>query len=314
MSENTRARESALQRGSAGLKGLFRPANRARMWGYLFILPFMVAFITFNLYPSVYAVWLSMLDYKALGQSTFVGFGNYESMLTYEQFWVSLKNTALYVLMVVPPGMALSFLTASLIYSLRRDSVRQFFMAAFYLPGVISGLAVAILWRFIYDYEVGLLNWLLAQFGVAPVAWLGNIHTALPSLAIMSLVGGGGGAIIIFVAALGGIPTELYDAATVDGAGAWRKLTKITLPLLVPAMLYVMVVSTIGAFQVFIPVYVLTSGGPANATMTVAFFIYRRVFYYHDLGGAAATGLLLLVATVGFTVAQFRRFSQVVEF
>jgi len=314
MSSNSSAPEPVLQGSVSGFRKLLKPASVSRMWGYLFVLPFMVAFIVFRLYPSFYAVWLSMLDYKALGQSTFVGFDNYVSMLTYEQFWTSLKNTALYVLMVVPTGMAMSFFTAVLIYSLRKDSVRQFFMAAFYLPGVISGLAVAILWRFIFDFEVGLLNWVLAQFELAPVAWLGNIRTALPALAIMSLVGGGGGSIIIFVAALGGIPTELYDAATVDGAGAWRKLTRITLPLLVPAMLYVMVVSTIGAFQVFIPVYVLTSGGPANATMTVAYFIYRRVFYYQDLGSAAATGLLLLIATVGFTVIQFRRFSQVVEF
>jgi multiple sugar transport system permease protein len=296
------------------MRALLRPTTISKLWGYLFVLPFITAFIIFNVYPSVYAVWLSLLKYKALGQSEFIGLENYRSILTYEQFWISLKNTALYVLMYVPVGMVLSFLTAALIYSLRLDTWRQVFMAAFYLPGVISGLAVAILWRFIYDYEVGLLNWLLAQFGLAPVSWLGNIHTAMPALVLMALVGGGGGAIIIFVAALGGIPTELYDAATVDGAGWWRKLINVTLPLLVPAMLYVLVVRTIGAFQVFIPVYVLTRGGPANATMTVAYFIYRRVFYYQDLGSAAATGLLLLLATVGFTIIQFRRFSQVVEF
>ena len=285
-----------------------------KLWGYFFIIPFLLLFLLFHIIPAGLAVWLSVVHWKPLGGSQWIGLLNYSRIFANDAFWSAMKNTFLYVFMVVPIGMALSFLTAVLIFSLRYNSLRQFFEAAFYLPGVISGLAIAIIWRFIFDYEVGLLNYVLSVFHAQPVNWLGNIHTALPSLAGMALSGGGGASIIIFVAALGGIPTEFYDAATIDGAGAWRKIWSITLPLLVPAMLYVLVVNTIGAFQVFIPVYILTHGGPANSTLTIGYFIYRQVFYYGDLGVAAAAGLILLLVTVGFTIAQFHRFSQVVEY
>lgn len=284
-----------------------------RIWGYLFIAPFLLFFLVFQLLPSGMAIWLSLVHWRPR-EVTWVGLLNYQRILEQEAFWTSMKNTFLYVLMVVPIEMALAFMTAVLIYSLRFESARQFFQAAFYLPGVVSGLAVAIVWRFMFDYEVGLLNYFLGLFDLERVNWLGNVNTALPSLAVMAILGGGGAAIIIFVAALGGIPTEYYDAATIDGANMWHKLIAITLPLLLPAILYVLVVSTIGAFQVFIPVYVLTNGGPANSTLTVGYYIYRQVFYYSDLGAAAAAGLLLLLVTVGFTIIQFRRFSQVVEY
>lgn len=284
-----------------------------KLWGYLFIAPFLLFFLIFQLLPSGMAIWLSLVHWLPR-QVTWVGLQNYQRILEQEAFWISMKNTFLYVLMVVPIEMVLAFMTSVLIYSLRFETVRQFFQAAFYLPGVVSGLAVAIVWRFMFDYEVGLLNYLLGIFDLERVNWLGNINTALPSLAAMAILGGGGAAIIIFVAGLGGIPTEYYDAATIDGANMWHKLLAITLPLLLPAILYVLVVSTIGAFQVFIPVYVLTNGGPANSTLTVGYYIYRQVFYYSDLGVAAAAGLLLLLVTVGFTIIQFRRFSQVVEY
>lgn len=297
------------------------PAHRSRwgyatiekVWGYLFITPFLLLFLVFQVAPSAMAIWLSLVHWRPR-DVTWVGLQNYQRILDQEAFWVSMKNTFLYVLMVVPIEMVLAFMTSVLIYSLRFEGVRQFFQAAFYLPGVVSGLAVAIVWRFMYDYQVGLANYFLGLLGLEPVNWLGNVNTALPSLAAMAILGGGGAAIIIFVAGLGGIPTEYYDAATIDGANMWHKLIAITLPLLMPAILYVLVVSTIGAFQVFIPVYVLTNGGPANSTLTVGYYIYRQVFYYSDLGVAAAAGLLLLLVTVGFTIIQFRRFSQVVEY
>jgi multiple sugar transport system permease protein len=288
-------------------------ATIEKLWGYLFIAPFLLLFVLFHVVPAGMAVWLSLVEWKPRS-TTWVGLLNYARILELEAFWTSMRNTFLYVLMVVPIGMVLAFLTAQLIYSLRSRWARQFFQGAFYLPGVVSGLAVAIVWRFIFDNEVGLLNYLLSLLNLGPANWLGSINTALPSLAGMALLGGGGAAIIIFVAALGGIPSEYYDAATIDGASAFRQLTAITLPLLLPAILYVLVVSTIGAFQVFIPVYILTHGGPANSTMTVGYFIYRQVFYYSDLGVAAAAGLLLLLVTVGFTIIQFRRFSSAVEY
>ncbi len=302
------------QAQSSGLlQALRKYSTIEKIWGYIFVTPFLLLFALFHIVPAGMAIWLSLVNWKPRSV-TWLGLENYAKILSYDAFWLAMGNTFFYALMVVPIGMLLSFITAQLIYLIRAEPVRQFFQGAFYLPGVVSGLAVAIVWRFMFDNEVGLLNFVLTQFNFERVNWLGNVNTALPALAAMAILGGGGAAIIIFVAALGGIPTEYYDAATIDGAGPLQQLTSVTLPLMLPSLLYVLVVGTIGAFQVFIPVYMLTNGGPANRTMTVGYFIYRQIFYYSDLGIAAAAGLLLLLVTVGFTIIQFRRFSSVVEY
>ena len=286
----------------------------SRLWGYLFIAPFMALFLVFKVYPSLYAVWLSFVIWKPRGASQWIGLQNYANLIQNELLQKAFVNTFLYVLMVVPTGIVLSLFTAILIYSLRSNAVRQIFQAAFYLPGVISGLAVVLVWRYIYDPEIGLLNYLLSLVGLPPQNWLGNPNTAMPAVAAMALVGGGGGSVIIFVAALGGIPQELYDAALIDGASNWSKHRYITLPLLVPPTLYVMVSSTISAFQVFAPMMVLTHGGPMNRTLTAGFLIWKLIWSYADLGAASATGVMLLLACIGLTIAQFRWFSQVVEY
>jgi multiple sugar transport system permease protein len=285
-----------------------------KVWGYLFISPFMLFFLAFTILPYAMVVWLSVVDWHPRGVTQFVGLQNYTDVIADNSARKALVNSLYYALLVVPLSTALSLFTAILIVSLRSRALRSFFQATFYLPGVISGLAIAIIWRFVFDFHVGVLNHLLSLLGLAPVNWLGNVYTALPSLAGMAVVAGNGVAVIIFCAALLGVPTELYDAAAVDGAGFWRKQWAITLPLLTPALLYVLVVSTLGALQVFVPVYVLTRGGPVESTMTAGYYIYNELIFYHKAGTAAAAGLLLLLATVGFTIFQFRRFSQVVEY
>jgi multiple sugar transport system permease protein len=285
-----------------------------KAWGYLFITPFMAFFLVFTILPYAMVVWLSFVDWHPRGVTEFIGFQNYADVIGASAARKALINSFYYALLVVPLSTALSLFTAILIVSLRSKALRSFFQATFYLPGVISGLAIAIIWRFVFDFHVGVLNHLLSLFGLEAINWLGDIYTALPSLAGMAILAGNGVAVIIFCAALLGVPTELYDAAAVDGASFWRKQWSITLPLLTPSILYVLVVSTLGALQVFVPVYVLTRGGPVQSTMTAGYYIYNELIFYHNAGTAAAAGLLLLLATVGFTVFQFRRFSQVVEY
>ena len=248
------------------------------------------------------------------GTTTFVGLKNFTDVIGMEEFRRSLVNSVLYALMVVPATTALSLLIAILISSIPRKPVQSLFQATFYLPGVVSGLAVAVIWRFIFDPRLGLLNYIVGQFGIGPVNWLGNPNIALFSLALMAILGANGAAIIIFCAALLGIPRELYDVASIDGAGFWRRHWAITMPLITPSLLYVVVLATLGALQVFIPVYVMTYGGPAMATTTVGYFIYKQLMFYGRPGTAAAAGLILLAATIGLTAFQFRRFSQVVEY
>ncbi len=291
-----------------------RYARLEKLWGYLFIAPFLAFFAVFTLVPYGMVIWLSFVDWHPRGVTEFIGFQNYLDVITMSAAQKALLNSFYYALIVVPISTALSLFTAILIVSLRSRALRSFFQAMFYLPGVISGLAVAIIWRFVFDFHVGVLNYFLSLVGVEAVNWLGNIYTALPSLAGMAILAGNGVAIIIFCAALLSIPTDLYDAAAVDGANFWRRQWAVTFPLLTPALLYVLVVSTLGALQVFVPVYVLTRGGPVNSTMTAGYYIYNQLVFFQNAGTAAAAGLLLLIATVGLTVFQFRRFSQVVEF
>jgi multiple sugar transport system permease protein len=291
-----------------------RYVTREKLWGYLLIAPFMLFFTVFVLVPYGMVIWLSFVDWRPRGVTEFVGLQNYIDVIGMSAARKGLVNSFYYTVMVVPLSTIVALFTAILIVSLRSRSLRSFFQATFYLPGVISGLAVAIIWRFVFDYHVGVLNYFLSLFSIEAVNWLGNPYTALPSLAGMAVLSGNGVAIIIFCAALLSIPTELYDAAAVDGATFWRKHSAITLPLLTPALLYVLVVSTLGALQVFVPIYVLTRGGPVHSTMTVGYYIYNELIYHSNTGTAAAAGLLLLIVTVGLTIFQFRRFSQVVEF
>ena len=291
-----------------------RYATREKLWGYFLIAPFMLFFVLFVLLPYGMVIWLSFVEWRPRGVTEFIGLRNYTDVIAMPAARKAMINSFYYAALVVPLSIALSLFTAILIVSLRSRGLRSFFQATFYLPGVISGLAVAIIWRFVFDFHVGVLNYLLSYFALAPVNWLGNIYTALPSLAGMAILSGNGVAVIIFCAALLSIPGELYDAAAVDGATFWRKHWSVTLPLLTPALLYVLVVSTLGALQVFVPIYVLTRGGPVHSTMTVGYYIYNQLVFYGSAGTAAAAGLLLLIATIGLTIFQFRRFSRVVEF
>ncbi|HVC33398.1 MAG TPA: sugar ABC transporter permease [Chloroflexota bacterium] len=288
---------------------------REERWGFIFITPFLLFFAVFNVIPSILAFWLSVVTWQpATGATQFIGLEKFGTLAREPTFWKAMENTFYYAALVTPASVLLALITAALIYALPWGGLREFFQGAFYLPGIVAAVAVAVIWRFIYDYEIGLLNAVAGLFGVQPVNWLGNPHIAMLAVALMEVLTGLGGAIIIFIAAIGGIPQSLYDAAKIDGAMFWQEFFQITLPLLVPAILYVAVVRTIGAFQVFVPIYLLTSGGPSNATLTIGFLIYRQLFYYADISLASATGLALLVATLVFTVVQFRWFKSVVEY
>ncbi|MBX3010184.1 MAG: sugar ABC transporter permease [Caldilineaceae bacterium] len=308
------ANKPARSVAATGHRGKLKYTTVEKLWGLLLIAPFMIFFIIFVLVPYGMVIWLSFVDWRPRGVTEFVGLQNYTAVVSTDVARKALLNSFYFAVMVVPLSTALSLLTAVLIVSLRSRALRGFFQATFYLPGVISGLSVAIIWRFVFDYHVGILNFFVTSLGLEPVNWLGNIYTALPSLAGMAVLAGNGVAIIIFCAALLSVPTDLYHAAAVDGANFWRQQWSITLPLITPALLYVIVVSTLGALQVFVPVFVLTRGGPVHSTMTVGYYIYNQLIFYADAGTAAAAGLLLLLATIGLTIFQFRRFSQVVEF
>jgi len=284
-------------------------------WAYLFVAPAVIHFLVFSAYPIAATVYLSFVRFNLQGNS-WIGLRNYQIALAEPVFWRSLANTALYTMVVVPVGIGIALFLSALIFPLR-PSAQNFYKGAFYLPGVISAVVVSMIWLWMFDSAHGLLNYMLPTMtgGVMkPISWLGDAHIALPSLMFMAVAGGGGGAVILYLAAMGGIPATLYEAARIDGANRWTEFWRITLPLLKPTTLYLAIMGTIGSFQVFTSIYMMTRGGPNYATSTVVYRIYETAFEFLKLGRASAMALILALIIVGVSIVQFKVLGTEVEY
>lgn len=281
-------------------------------WGYYFILPNVLLVVVFTLIPIIWSCLLSFQEYMPMG-SKWIGLGNYVNVCQDLIFWRSMKNTIYYTVGVVPLGLALCMLLAVLIFPLRKGW-QIFFKASLYLPGVTSGAVLALIWVWLFNPAFGLLNYLLSLVGLGPVMWLADARTAMPSIMLMSIVSGLGSTVILYLAALGGIPSTLYEAADIDGADAWVKFFRITLPLLKPTTLYALVMNTIYSFQVFTQIYMMTRGEPFYATSTVVYRIYETAFERLQFGLASAQAMILFVVIVAMAYLQFKYLSTDVEY
>ena len=279
---------------------------RFRRGGWMFLLPAGVPFIAFVLWPLIHGVALGFFDVQ-LGETRFVGLANYRRLLDDETFWAAVQNTCGFVVLVVPTVWMLSLGISALVYPMG-SFARSFFRFAFYVPVVAGGVCLAMVWMWIFDQQYGLLNHITGSLLGVQVDWLGRTDTALASLAVVVISWSLGQPIIIFLAALGGIPPELHEAARIDGAGPLRRFWHVPLPLLRPASLFVLVTQTIGVFQVFVVVLLLTvNGGPAHSTRTIVYGMYETAFTpMYDFDYAAAQGSVLLVALGTIAVLQFR--------
>jgi multiple sugar transport system permease protein len=280
-----------------------RLARREALTCYAFIGLAIVGFLVFQAGPIGASAWLSFTDSELIGKPNFIGLGNYAEMLHDELFWQSLKVTLVYALVTVPLALTVSLSLAILMNQKIRGLA--LYRTIFYLPAVISGVAVAVLWRWIFNPEFGVLNVLLRYVGIKGPNWLQDPQTALPSLMLMSLWGIGGG-IIIYLAGLQGIPTELYEAVEIDGGGRRAQFRHITLPLMSPVIFFNVVTGIIWTFQEFTRVYVMTGGGPSNATLFYGLYLYRNAFSYFELGYATALAWVLLLIILAFTLVLFR--------
>ena len=276
------------------LQGLAKEVVKQR-WGYYFILPSFVLYAIFFLFPVLWSMVLSFLDYGWWG-TTFVGLDNYRSVFSDRIFWIGLRNTVYYTLGVVPLWLAKAVIIAALIFPFRKG-IQTFFKAAFYLPHVTSSVIISMIWLWIYNPPFGLLNYLMKAMGFEPVTWLGNTSTAMPAMIFMTVVMGGGSSIVLISAAMNGIPSYLYEAAEIDGASSMRLFWKITLPLLRPTLLYLTVMGTINSFQVFTNIYLMTQGGPQFATTTIVYQIYELAFSRFQFGRASAMAMVLFAIT-----------------
>lgn len=275
------------------------------IWGYAFIAVALIVFCMFTLYPVISAFIISFQKYKPLG-SEWVGLNNYKGLLNDKLFAKSIKNTLVYTVFSVPVSLFISFTIAILIYPLKKW-MQTMFKAVYYLPAIASGVALSVVWLWIYDpMTEGLFNRLIGLFGIPNQNWLGSSKTSMLSLLIMSWFSSHGTSIIIYIAALLGIPDSYFEAAELDGATFLNKLKYIVIPLLKPTTLFLLVTGIIGSFQVFMNAYMMTGGGPDNATTMVGLLIFNNAFVYSKFGVAAAQSLVLAVIIVVISILQFK--------
>ncbi|EJW19988.1 sugar ABC transporter permease [Paenibacillus alvei] len=297
---------------------LAKPLKRRKIrgdsgWGYAFIAVALVVFAVFTAYPVVSAFIISFQDYKPLG-STWIGFDNYISSFKDPLFWKSIKNTVVYTILTVPVALMISFAVAILILPLSKK-LQTTFKAVYYLPAVASGVAMSVVWLWIFDpMETGIMNQLLGLFGISNLNWLGSSSTSMFSLVLMSWLASHGTSIIIYLAALLGIDDSYYEAAALDGASFLQKLWYIVIPCLKPTTLFLLVTGVIGSFQVFQNAYLMTGGGPDNSTTMVGLLIFDNAFKYFEFGKAAAQSLVLAAIIAVISFMQFKFMGKDVEY
>jgi len=273
-------------------------------WAVLFLAPSFLGFAVFTLFPVLYSAYLSFVDWNLIRDPVWVGFDNYRKAFNDPLFWKVMRNTFSYTAGSVPLGMALSLGLAVLLNRKLRGV--EILRTLYFLPVVSSGVAVAMVWRWLYEPNFGLINYVLSLVGIDPIGWLTTTEWAMPAIILMSVWKGLGQSMVIFLAGLQSIPRQLYEAAEIDGASRWQQFWDITRPLLSPTTFFVLVISIIGSFQVFSQVYVMTNGGPANSTSTIVYYIYQKGFNEFQMGYASTLSWLLFAVIFAFTLLQMR--------
>jgi multiple sugar transport system permease protein len=278
-------------------------ARLERRWGIILAMPAILGFIIFTIGPMLASVFFSLTDWTIGSSPSFIGVDNYRTLAGDELFWKSLSVTTYYTLATVPIGLIVGFAIAMLL----NQQVRGLavWRTIYYVPTLVPAIANALLWIWIFNPDFGLLNSLLRQVGAPTSQWIYSEAMAVPSLVLMS-TWGFGNAMVIFLAGLQGVPRHLYEAVSIDGGGAWQRFRHVTLPMMTPTIFYNLVTGVIGTFQVFNQAYVMTDGGPNNATLFYIFYLYRTAFTESQMGYASALAWVLFMVIMVVTFLLFR--------
>ncbi len=284
------------------------PAQRRQnLYGYMFLTPWLIGFFGLFIGPGLYSLYLSLTKYDVLSTPTFIGLQNYVTMFTDDDlFWPSLGRTAYYAVVSVPLSVIGSMTLAILLNTkLRGVTV---YRTLFFMPSLVPLVATIVLFKVLLNSDFGLVNTTLRSLGMEnPPGWFGDRYWAIPSLVLIRLWASlGGTQMIIFLAGLQGIPTELYDAASIDGANSWQSTRHVTIPLLTPTIFFNTVLGIIGAMQTFAAAFIATEGGPGFATWFFALHIWKQAFDYFNMGYAAALAWFFAVIIVILTLIQMR--------
>jgi multiple sugar transport system permease protein len=294
----------ARARPSFGLGHVWRSVRESNPVGYLFTLPYVLFFAVFTAYPLGFAFYLTVHDWNIVRDvRPFVGTRNFERLFSDELFWKALMNTGVFLAVHIPAQIVIALLLSVILNQPLR--ARGFFRVAFFLPFVTSGAIISLVWLRLYADD-GLINAYLGLVGLGPVGWLSDPQVAMTSIAVMATWKNVGYYLMIFLAALQAIPDQLYEEAHLNGATAWQRFAHITFPLLNPAFILVVILSTIGGFSLFVEPFVMTGGGPLDATLSLVLYLYQQAFQFLRMGYAAAIGVVLALMIFLVTLVQRR--------
>ena len=278
--------------------------RKEALFAYLFLSPWIIGFLVFTIGAMIYSLRLSFFDTNLLNRSEYVGLDNYRELLDNPTFWKALRITGIYTAVVVPVGTVLALVIALMLN--QKLALSGIWRTVYYLPAVVSGVAVAVVWNWVLNPSSdGLMNQFLALFGIGSLRWFSSSDWALPGLILIALWGTGSN-MLLYLAGLQSIPSDVKEAARVDGAGPVKAFFSVTLPLLTPTVFFNVVINVISAFQVFTTVAVVTEGGPNNATLTMVYYLYREAFRTFNFGYASAIAWALFAIIMFFTLILVR--------
>ncbi len=275
---------------------------KRRLTPYLMVSPYILFFATFVAFPVVFSLVLTLHKWNIISPMEFVGLKNFIRLVQDRMFFRSLWNTVVFLMIHIPLQIVVALFFAELLN--QRIRMRGFFRAAYFLPVVVSGVVVTILWQQLFGFDSGLINRLLVKLGLGRVGWLVDPRVAMPSIALIATWKNVGLYIVLFLVGLQSVPAHYYEAAEIEGATHWQKFRYITLPAINPTIFMVVVLSTIGGFSLFIEPYILTGGGPLNSTLSTILYIYKQAFFYYHMGYAATLGLVFALMILAVVIIQ----------
>src|SRR5688572_10887621 len=274
--------------------------KRNNLTSYLLVSPYILHVVVFVLFPVGFSLFLTFHEWNIIGPMKFIGLSNYVKLFEDQYFFKSIRNTLVFLVIHIPLQIILALGLAVILH--QQIWFRAFFRGAFFMPVVVSGVVITIMWQQLYGYEYGTINSLLTSMGFEKIGWLIDPAWAMPSIAFMATWKNVGLYIILFLVGLQSVPKSLYEAAELEGASKWQQFQFITIPVINPTIVMVIILSTIGGFSLFIEPYVMTGGGPLNSTLSSVLYIYKQGFFYYHMGYAATLGLVfaLLILFVVF--------------
>jgi multiple sugar transport system permease protein len=266
---------------------------------YLLVSPYVIYFLVFVAFPVGFSIYLTFNNWNIIAPMEYTGLSNYKRLFQDAIFWKSILNTLIFLVIHIPLQIVVALFLAELLN--QKIKFKGFFRGAFFLPVIVSGVVVTILWQQLYGFDTGLLNRILVKIGLGKIGWLTDPNWAMPSIAVMATWKNVGLYIILFLVGLQTVPPQYYEAADLEGATHLQKFFHITLPIINPTIFMVVILSTIGGFSLFIEPYVMTGGGPLNSTVSAVLYIYKQGFFYYHMGYAATLGFffaLLILAVI----------------